>query len=172
MTGRVYNVLFLCTGNSARSIIAEAYLNSKEAPHMRAFSAGGTPRGYVHPNALELLETLKIPIDNLRSKSWDEFSSPGAPIMDLIVNLCDQTAGEECPSWPGQPVTSSWSIPDPATIEGSELLKRLGFRDVGTYLRRRIDILLSFRMEMLDRIAIKRGVDEMGLRGAGDSDNN
>lgn len=169
MAERVYNVLFLCTGNSARSIIAEAMLNAKAAPHMRAFSAGGTPRGFIDPHALAVLNSLNIPTDALRSKSWDEFSQPDAPVMDLIINLCDQAVNEECPSWPGQPITASWSIPDPVTIQGSELEKTVGFRDVTGYLRRRIDILLAFRMKNLEKLAIKRGVDEMGLRDATES---
>lgn len=163
MPERVFNVLFLCKGNSARSIIAEAYLNSRNTRHLRAFSAGARPRGFVHPMALEVLRTLKIPTDGLRSKSWDEFAHPSAPVMDLIINLCDLGVGEECPTWPGQPVTSNWGIPDPAAVEGSEAEQGQAFLEAVRYLRRRIDILVNFGMDKLDKVAIKR-LDDIGRR--------
>lgn len=168
MPSRTYNVLFLCKGNSARSIIAEAYLNSLHS-HLHGFSAGAEPRGLIHPLALDVLHNLKLPTDGLRSKSWDEFASPAAPVMDLIINLCDEPAGEECPTWPEQPVSAHWGIPDPAIVEGSEVNKHQAFfRTVG-YLRRRIDILVNFRMKHLDRITIKR-LDDMGKRQADEFD--
>lgn len=169
MPGRTYNVLFLCKGNSARSIIAEAYLNSQAPSHLHAFSAGAQPRGHIHPLALDVLRNLEIPTGLLRSKSWDEFARPGAPIMDLIINLYDEPAGEECPAWPGQPVTAHWGIPDPAAVQGTELEQRAAFAETVRYLRRRIDILLNFPMDKLDKIAIKR-LDDIGYRQAGEAD--
>ncbi len=155
-----YNVLFLCKGNSARSILAEAYLNSRNG-HLRGFSAGAAPRGHIHPGALQVLNNLKISPDGLRSKSWDEFSRPGAWVMDLVINLCDEAVGEECPVWPGQPITARWSIPDPAIVQGAEWEQAHAFNTVTGYLRRRVDILLSFRMDQLDQIAINR-LNEIG----------
>lgn len=160
MTNRTYNMLFLCTGNSARSILAEAYLNSKHS-HLHGFSAGSFPRGSVHPYALDLLRTSRIPVDGLRSKSWNEFAAPSAPKMDFIVTVCDQAASEVCPVWPGNPVTANWGIPDPATAEGTEVEKRYAFMQAFAYLRRRIDLFLEFRFDQLDRIAIKRRLDEI-----------
>lgn len=166
---RTYNVLFLCKGNSARSIIAEAYLNSHHA-HLNGFSAGAEPRGYIHPLALAVLQNVNLPADGLRSKSWDEFASPASPVMDLIINLCDERSGEECPGWPGQPVTAHWGIPDPAAVEGPEFVQRQAFFTTLGYLRRRIDILLNFRMKHLDKIAIKR-LDAIGERQADEANN-
>ena len=163
MPERVFNVLFLCKGNSARSIIAEAYLNSRKPRHLRAFSAGAQPRGYVHPMALDVIRNLKIPTDGLRSKSWDEFARPSEPAMDLIINLCDLAAGEECPTWPGQPVTSNWGIPDPAAVRGTEAEQGQAFLETVRYLRRRIDILLNLGLDKLDKVAIKR-LDDIGRR--------
>lgn len=160
MSQRIYNVLFLCKGNSARSILAEAYLNSRRA-HLRGFSAGAAPRGEIHPGALRVLDDWHAPSEELRSKSWDEFASPDAPAMDLIINLCDDATGEECPQWPGQPVTAQWSIPDPAAEQGSQWERARAFNTVAGYLKRRIDILLSFRMDQLDALAIKR-LNEIG----------
>jgi protein-tyrosine-phosphatase len=167
MPDRMYNALFLCKGNSARSIIAEAYLNSQRARHLRGFSAGAQPRGHMHPMALDVIKTLKLSADGLRSKSWDEFARPGAAVMDLIINLCDESAGEECPTWPGQPVTSRWGIPDPAAVQGSEAEQRAAFLETVRYLRRRIDILVNFGMDKLDKVAIKR-LDEIGRRDRGE----
>lgn len=166
MTRRIYNVLFLCKGNSARSVLAEAYLNSRMA-HLRGFSAGAAPSGEIHPGALRALNDWHVPIDGLRSKSWDEFTAPGAPVMDLVINLCDDATGEACPQWPGQPVTAQWSIPDPAIAQGQEWEQARAFNMVAGYLKRRIDILLSFRMDQLDAIAVRR-LNEMGKWGAED----
>jgi arsenate reductase len=158
---RTYNMLFLCTGNSARSIMAEAYLNSR-GKHIRGFSAGSFPRGNIHPLALEWLRNLNIPTDALRSKSWNEFSVAGAPKMDFIVTVCDQAAGEVCPIWPGNPVTANWSIPDPAAATGTEAERRAAFGQAFSFLKRRIDLFLEFRFEHLDRIAIRRRLDQIG----------
>lgn len=143
MANRVYNVLFLCTGNSARSILAEAILNDRGRGRFRAFSAGSHPKGAVHPQALALLERLGLPTEGLRSKAWDEFARPGAPPLDFVFTVCDDAAGEVCPIWPGQPVTAHWGQPDPAAVEGTALEKANAFREAFRTLEERIDLFLS-----------------------------
>jgi protein-tyrosine-phosphatase len=162
MTGRRYNVLFLCTGNSARSILAESLLNHWGRGMFRAFSAGSHPKGKVHPVALDLLREENLPAENLRSKSWDEFAAPGAPQLDFIVTVCDNAAGETCPVWPGRPMTAHWSVPDPAAVEGSETDKRLAFRQAFNDLENRIRIFTDLPIASLDRIKLKQRLDEMG----------
>ncbi|MGB8366275.1 MAG: arsenate reductase ArsC [Rhizomicrobium sp.] len=153
MSIRIYNILFLCRHNSARSIIAEAYVNSRKIAHLRAYSGGEAPLGHIHPMALEVLKEAGIPTDNLRSKSWDEFARPGAPVMDLIINLCDEPAKEQCPTWPGKPVTAHWAIPDPAAVEGSDIFKRAAFANVLAYIKQRTDFLQHFSAEQLENLA-------------------
>jgi arsenate reductase (thioredoxin) len=163
MSDRIYNVLFLCTGNSARSIIAEALLNHLGRGRFRAYSAGSHPAGKVNPFALELLQRLHLPIGGLRSKSWEGFAQPGAPAMDFIVTVCDNAAGEVCPIWPGKPVTAHWGVADPAAVEGSDDAKRAAFRDAAAILRRRVEMLVSLPVDGLDEAAMKRE-----LRGIGE----
>jgi arsenate reductase len=159
-----YNVLFLCTGNSARSIIAEALMNHVGRGRFRAYSAGSFPTGKVNPLATELLDTARIPHEGARSKSWDEFARPGAPQMDFILTVCDNAAGEVCPIWPGKPMTAHWGVPDPAAIEGGDEEKRAAFRDAASTLRRRIELLASLPIDKLDALAIRTRLDEMGRR--------
>jgi arsenate reductase len=158
------NVLFLCTGNSARSILAEAIMNSLAAGkgRFRAFSAGSHPKGSVHPFALDLLRQLGLPTAGLRSKSWDEFAAPGAPRMAFVITVCDQAAGEQCPFWPGQPMTAHWGMPDPAAVEGDEELRRRAFSDTAKMLRRRIELLASLPFEKLDRLSLQGKVRDIG----------
>lgn len=148
-----YNILFVCNGNSARSIIAEAYVNSHRLPHLRAFSAGAMPRGTVNPFALEVLRGAGIETANPRSKSWDEFLAPDAPRMDLVVNLCDETTNEDCPIWPGKPMTARWETPDPAAVHGSDSEKRATFVAAFAQIKRRADHLLHFDTDQLDNLA-------------------
>jgi len=157
-----YNVLFLCTGNSARSILAEALLNHWGKGSFHAFSAGSFPKGAVHPIALEQLSAAKLPTAGLRSKSWSEFVEPGAPMMDFVFTVCDQAAAEVCPAWPGQPMTAHWGVPDPAAVEGSEAALRRAFRDAYLMLEARIKLLTRLRVEALDRLSLKRRVDAIG----------
>jgi arsenate reductase (thioredoxin) len=161
MRGR-YNVFFLCTGNSARSIMAEAILNFKGRPHFTAYSAGSHPTGKVRPEALRQLETAHIPTEGLRSKAWDEFSLPSAPKLDFVFTVCDNAAKEVCPVWPGQPLTAHWGIPDPAAIRGTAADIERGFRDAFFILERRISLFLSLPLTSLDRLAIKRELDIIG----------
>jgi len=155
-----FNVLFLCTGNSARSILAEVLLNHWGNGRFRAYSAGSFPKGRVHPMALETLRSMKLPVDGLRSKSWDEFARPDAPTMDFVFTVCDQAAGEICPIWPGNPVTAHWGIPDPAAEEGSA--QAAAFRDTYRRLDARIKLFTALPLEKLDRLAIKREADRIG----------
>jgi arsenate reductase (thioredoxin) len=161
---RVYNVLFLCTGNSARSILAEAILNDRGRDRFRAFSAGSHPQGAVHPEALALLERTGLPTDGLRSKAWDEFAQPGAPPLDFVFTVCDSAAGEVCPIWPGQPITAHWGQPDPAAVEGTDLEKANAFRDAFRTLERRIDLFLSLPLSLttVERRALGNKVQEIG----------
>ncbi|MFI5088561.1 MAG: arsenate reductase ArsC [Terriglobales bacterium] len=161
MTGR-YNVLFLCTGNSARSIMAEALLNHKGRPTFTAYSAGSHSSGTVRPEALRQLETAHIPAKGLRSKSWDEFAQPGAPQLDFVFTVCDNAAKEVCPVWPGQPMTAHWGVPDPATAQGTTEEIQSAFRDAFLMLDRRISLFLCLPVASLDRLAIKREIDKIG----------
>jgi arsenate reductase (thioredoxin) len=162
---RTYNVLFLCTGNSARSILAERLMEHHGGGRFRAFSAGSFPKGEVHPLALRLLAEQGLSTEGLRSKSWDEFAAPGAPAMDFIFTVCDQAAGEVCPIWPGQPVTAHWGLPDPAAVEGSEVQRILAFREACTVLSRRIALFASLRLEALDSMSLRREVEAIGRDG-------
>jgi arsenate reductase len=162
MADRVYNVLFLCTGNSARSILAEAILNRRGKGRFNAFSAGSHPKGAVHPLALALLERKGLPTEDLRSKAWDEFAQPGAPNLDFIFTVCDNAAGEVCPIWPGQPMTAHWGQPDPAAVEGSDLDKTNAFREAFRMLERRIDMFTSLPIASLDQLSLEHRVREIG----------
>jgi protein-tyrosine-phosphatase len=165
MADRIYNVLFLCTGNSARSILAEALIDHWGKGRFKGYSAGSFPRGAVHPLTLDLLGRLRLPTDDLRSKSWDEFARPGAPVMDFVFTVCDQAAGEVCPVWPGNPVTAHWGVPDPAAAEGTDEERRRAFRDAYSRLEARIKLFLALPIEKLDRMALKRRADEIGRNG-------
>jgi arsenate reductase len=156
------NILFLCTGNSARSILAEAYLNNVGRGKFRAYSAGSHPQGKVNPFALDLLSKHRINLEGLRSKSWDEFAKPGAPKLDFVFTVCDNAAGETCPIWPGQPVTAHWGVEDPAAVVGSEDDKRRAFLKAFTELSARINLLLALPFEKLSRQALKTRLDEIG----------
>jgi arsenate reductase len=159
-----YNVLFLCTGNSARSIMAEAILNRKGQPTFTAYSAGSHPSGYVREETLAQLKSAGLSVDGLRSKSWDEFAKPGAPRMDFVFTVCDNAAREVCPVWPGQPMTAHWGIPEPGAVgDNSGLLER-AFRDAFVMLDRRISLFLSLPLASLDQLAIKKEIDRIGQR--------
>ena len=157
-----FNVLFLCTGNSARSIMAESILRQAGAGRFRAFSAGSHPAGRVNPFALELLERNRMPTDGLRSKNWDEFAKPDAPKLDFVFTVCDNAAGEVCPVWPGQPMTAHWGIPDPAAVEGIDEDKRKAFAEASRTLLNRIRIFASLPLTKLDRLSLQRKLDELG----------
>lgn len=159
---RPYHVLFLCTGNSARSIIAEAVLNRWGAGKFVGSSAGSFPKGAVHPIALELLQRHKLPTEGLRSKSWNEFAAPGAPALDFVFTVCDNAAGEVCPVWPGQPVTAHWGLPDPAAVEGSEIEKWTAFRETLRSLERRIQAFVALPIASLDRLKLEERVRALG----------
>ena len=166
MGSKTFNVLFLCTGNSARSILAEAYLNSAGKGRFNAYSAGSKPGGRVNPFALALLEKTRIDTTGLRSKSWDEFARPDAPQMDFVFTVCDNAAAEACPYWPGRPVTAHWGVPDPAAVVGSDEDTRKAFRNALHVLSTRINLLLNVSFEKLDRLAIKKNLDEIGTTAA------
>ena len=157
-----YNVLFLCTGNSARSIIAEAVLNRLGHPRFRGFSAGSQPQGAVHPLALQLLERQGYPLGACRSKSWDEFAGPAAPPLHFVFTLCDSAAAESCPIWPGQPMTAHWGLPDPAAAVGNEAERALAFADTLRMLTQRIEIFLNLPLSSLDRLILQQRLDEIG----------
>ena len=160
MSGRPYNVLFLCTGNSARSILAEAVLNREGADRFQAFSAGSFPKGQVHPMALDVLGELGFATDGYRSKSWDEFAAPGAPELDFIFTVCDNAAGEVCPIWPGKPVTAHWGVDDPAAVEGEG--QRAAFTRAFQELKRRIDLFLALPLDSIDELSLQHSLDEIG----------
>jgi len=157
-----YNILVLCTGNSARSIIGEALFNTMGAGRFHAYSAGSHPAGKVNPFAIEQIIALGYPTDNLRSKSWDEFAEPGAPRMDFVVTVCDNAAGEMCPLWPGQPVTAHWGFPDPVAVEGTDEQKRAAFAQTLRQMRHRVQLFLSLPLETLDRMAIENKMRAIG----------
>ena len=157
-----YNALFLCTGNSARSIMAEAIMNKKGFPNFTAYSAGSHATGRVHSQALRQLEIAKLPTQGLRSKNWDEFATPGAPELHFVFTVCDNAAKEVCPIWPGQPMTAHWGVPDPAAVSGSlEQIER-AFRDAFMTLERRISLLLCLALSSLDKLAIQKKIDDIG----------
>lgn len=162
MSDKIYNVLFLCTGNSARSIIAEAILNRLGQGRFRAYSAGSYPKGEVHPFTLQLLKGLNYDTSFARSKAWDEFAAPDAPHMDFVFTVCDDAAGEACPVWPGQPMTAHWGVPDPAAAEGSEAERHFAFAETYRMLNNRISIFVSLPMTSLDKLALQRRLDEIG----------
>lgn len=164
-TDRVFNVLFLCTGNSARSILGEAILNRLGAGRFRAFSAGSAPKGQVHPETLKLLAGLNYDVSALRSKNWSEFAAEGAPKMDFVFTVCDQAAKESCPIWPGQPMTAHWGIPDPAAVEGSPTQVALAFADAYRMLSNRISVFVSLPLKAIDKMALKRELDAIGRTG-------
>jgi len=157
-----YNVLFLCTGNSARSIMAEAILNHRGKPRFKAYSAGSHPSGKVRPEALRQLGLAHLPTADARSKNWDEFAQPGAPVMDFVFTVCDNAAKEVCPIWPGQPMTAHWGIPDPAALVGTEQEIQRAFRDAFVSLDRRIGLFLSLPLQSLDRLAIQKEINRIG----------
>lgn len=165
MTERIHNVLFLCTGNSARSILAEALLNRWGQGKFRGFSAGSHPTGIVNPYALALLEQTGIPLADPRSKSWDEFAAPGAPPMDFIITVCDSAAGEACPYWPGHPITAHWGVPDPAAVEGSAAEKAAAFRTAFMTLEARIQLLTCLPIAKLEGLALQQRLAEIGKTG-------
>jgi len=157
-----YNVLFLCTGNSARSIMAEAILNFKGRPTFTAYSAGSHPSGAVRPEAIRQLEIAHVPAVRLRSKSWDEFTKPGAPKLDFVFTVCDNAAKEVCPIWPGQPMTAHWGVPDPAVVKGTEAQITRAYRDAFMILERRISLFLCLPLANIDKLSLKREVDKIG----------
>lgn len=164
MASPPYNVLFLCTGNSSRSILAEAMLNHLGKGRFVAHSAGSFPAGKVNPYSLETLKAMGLPTGGYRSKSWDEFAAPGAPPIDFIFTVCDNAAGEACPVWPGKPVTAHWGIPDPAAVEGTDRQKRDAFREAATALRRRIELFLALPIEKLDAQSLRANLQAIGHR--------
>ena len=166
MAERIYNVLFLCTGNSARSIMAEAILNRDGRGRFKAFSAGSHPKGKINPYALDLLRKFNYDVSTLHSKSWAEFAKPGAPELDFVFTVCDNAAGEACPLWPGQPITAHWGIPDPAVAQGTDAEIALAFKDAYRMLNRRIELFLALPIEKLDRLVLTTRLKEIG-RSAG-----
>jgi arsenate reductase len=165
MSDKVFNVLFICTGNSARSILAEALLNQLGGGRFRAFSAGSHPNGQVNPFALSTLRQLRIATDGFRSKSWDEFARPGAPVLDFAFTVCDNAAGEVCPFWPGQPMTAHWGLPDPAAVQGSDEAKAQAFMDTAVALRRRIELMLALPLDTLAGMSLQRELERIGKVG-------
>jgi arsenate reductase len=166
MSDEVCNVLFICTGNSARSILAEGLMNHLGAGRFKAWSAGSHPSGTVNPFALETLATWGIPTNGLRSKSWEEFAQPGAPLLDFAFTVCDNAAGEVCPVWPGQPMTAHWGVPDPAAVEGTDALKAKAFMDTAITLKRRIELLVSLPLESLTGLSLHHEIERIGKTGA------
>jgi protein-tyrosine-phosphatase len=162
MSNRIFNVLFLCTGNSARSIMGEAVLNREGMGKFKGYSAGSQPKGRIHPYTLDLLQKLNHPTKALRSKDWDEFAQPGAPKLDFVFTLCDDAANEVCPVWPGQPMTAHWGMPDPAAVNGSEAEKRLAFAETYRMLRNRLSAFVSLPMASLDRLSLQEKLVNIG----------
>ncbi len=167
MTDRIFNVLFLCTGNTARSILAECILRAQGGGRFAAYSAGSQPKGVVNPLSLKTLAAHGIPADGARSKSWEEFARPGAPMMDFVFTVCDSAAGEACPLWPGQPITAHWGIEDPAAVEGTDIEKERAFNQAFRFLRNRIGAFVALPIGSLDRLVVRRSVAEIGqMEGA------
>jgi arsenate reductase (thioredoxin) len=164
MSEKNFNVLFICTANSARSVIAEGLMNSLGGHRFRAFSAGSHPTGLVNPFALQTLSSLQIPTDGFRSKNWDEFALASAPVMDFVFTVCDKAAGEVCPVWPGQPMTAHWGVPDPAAVEGTNEFKLRAFREVAVTLKRRIELMMSLPLDKLEPLAIQNEIKDIGTR--------
>lgn len=164
MSANTHSVLFICTGNSARSIMAEALMNHLGAGRFRAYSAGSHPSGAVHPVALQTLAKLHVPAEGFRSKNWDEFAQAGAPVLDFVFTVCDQAAGEVCPVWPGQPMTAHWGLPDPAAFDGPDDQKARVFMDTALTLKRRIELMLALPLATLDRLAIQHEIKGIGTR--------
>ena len=164
MPDKTYNILFLCTGNSARSVMAEALMNRLSQNRFRAYSAGSHPAGQVNPSTLELLIRKGFATEGLRSKNWDEFAQPGAPAMDFVVTVCDRAAGEVCPVWPGQPMTAHWGFEDPAAALGNDEARRKVFEKVFIEIARRVELMLALPVEKLDRLALERQVREIGRK--------
>lgn len=165
MSDKIYNVLFVCTHNSARSIIAEGLLNRLGQPNFRAWSAGSHPSGQVQPMALKVLAGMLVPDEgNFRSKDWNEFAQPGAPELDFVFTVCDKAAGEVCPVWPGQPMSAHWGVGDPSAVEGSEDQQRRAYEDTARVLKRRIELMLSLPMASLDRMSLQRELKDIGTR--------
>jgi protein-tyrosine-phosphatase len=164
MSGQIFNVLFLCTGNSARSIIGEAILGRLGKGRFRAFSAGSHPKGQVNPHTIDLLRGLDYDVSGFRSKSWDEFAEPGAPRLDFVFTVCDDAANEACPLWPGQPMTAHWGVPDPAAVEGPEAVKRAAFADTYRMMNNRISLFTSLPLASIDRLSLQRRLSEIGER--------
>ncbi len=162
MSERIYNVLFLCTGNSARSILAESILRQDGRHRFRAFSAGSQPKGQVNPFAIKVLKSLDYPTDDLRSKSWQEFAVPGAPVMDFVFTVCDSAAGESCPIWPGQPMTAHWGIEDPAEVRGTDLDKEAAFVAAFRFLKNRIAVFTSLPLRSIDRLSLGTRLRDIG----------
>jgi protein-tyrosine-phosphatase len=159
---KVYNVLFICTGNSARSILAEALMNHYGQGRFKAYSAGSHPKGEVNPLALEELKKLRLPADGYRSKGWEEFAQPDSPPLDFVFTVCDNAAGEVCPTWPGQPMTAHWGVADPAAVEGDDEQKRIAFRDAAVQLGRRIQLMLALPMQSLDAMSLQHELRDIG----------
>ena len=164
MIDKVYNVLFICTGHPARSILAEALLNHAGKGRFKAYSAGSHPAGVVNPHALQALRDMGVPVTGARSKSWDEFAKAQAPQMDFVFTVCDNATGEVCPLWPGQPMTAHWGLPDPAAVNGSQDEIELAFRDAAVTMKRRVDLMLALPLSTLDSMAIQRQVRDIGAR--------
>ncbi len=162
MNDKIFNVLILCTGNSARSIMAEALFSTLGNGRFKAYSAGSHPNGRVNPFAIEQVKATGYPTDNLRSKSWDEFAAPGAPVLDFVITVCDNAAGEVCPVWPGQPISAHWGFEDPAAVEGTDDEKRAAFRKIFHQIRNRVGIFANLPLDKLDRLAIKNEMDNIG----------
>jgi arsenate reductase len=162
MSDRIYNVLFLCTGNSARSILAESILRKDGRGRFRAFSAGSQPKGRVNPFAIKVLKSADFPVDDLRSKSWEEFAAPDAPVMDFVFTVCDNAAGESCPVWPGQPMTAHWGIEDPAEVEGTDLQKEAAFVAALRYMKNRIAIFTSLPLNSIDKLSLGTKLRDIG----------